>query len=57
MSTKRYKGVEIISDALSRLKKVLLSAKGAFPGEFSLSNIPNIVNEKCRKTKLYKIQK
>ena len=36
-STKKYKGVEINSDALSptRLKKVLLSAKRTFPGELS----------------------
>ena len=56
---KGTKGIEIISDALSptRLKKILISAKKAFPGEFSLSNIPNIVNEKCRKMRLYKKQK
>ena len=41
-STKKYKGVEIISDALSPTR---------------LKNIANVVNEKCRKTRLYKIQK
>ena len=58
-SNKNYMGVAIISEALSptRLKKVLVSAKRLFPGQYSTANVPNIVNEKCRKTRHYKVHK
>ena len=55
-SNKNYKGVAIISEALSptRLKKVLISAKRLFAGEYSAANVANM---EIWKTRHYKVHK
>ena len=51
---KKYKNSQISSDALSpnRLMKILSVSKRKYPGKFESLNIPQVVNEKCRKTRL-----
>ena len=54
--TKKYKGKELTTTGLSpcRLKKVLSISKKEFPKEFMLLNTVKVINEKCRKTRLYR---
>ena len=53
--TKKYKGKVISSKALSpaRLKKILSMSRRQYPKEYSNLNISKVINEKCRKTRLY----
>ena len=50
----KYKNSQISSDALTpnRLMKILSVSKRKYPGEFESLNIQQVVNEKCRKTRL-----
>lgn len=55
-TVKNYKNSQIVTVALSpnRLQKIVDCAKQRFPEEYETLSFPRIVNEKCRKTRLYK---